>query len=153
MAESGIGPPEAVHGELKIELAARLSEIARLVEAFEAFADRLGFPADAALQVTLVLDELVTNIVTYGVRPGETAPITVELSYADGVLRIVLSDPGRPFDPRTVKPPDTSASLEDRQIGGLGVHIARAYMDSLDYRYDGGRNHLTLVRRIGGKAA
>ena len=40
-----------------------------------------------------------------------------------------------------------------RDLGGLGVHIARAYMDSLDYRYDGGRNHLTLVRRIGEKAA
>jgi len=40
------------------------------------------------------------------------------------VLEILLSDPGRPFDPRTVSPPETEVSLDDRQIGGLGVHIA-----------------------------
>ncbi len=149
MAERSIGPQEAVDGELKLELAARLPEIARLVEAFEAFAERLRFPPEAVHQVTLVLDELVTNIVTYGVKPGETAPITVQLSHGGGVLKIVLSDPGRPFDPLTVKPPDTTATLEERQIGGLGVHLARSFMDSLDYRYDGGKNHLTLIKRIG----
>lgn len=45
-------------------------------------------------------------------------------SRACGVLEILLSDPGRPFDPRTVSPPETEASLDDRQIGGLGVPIA-----------------------------
>src|SRR5512132_2437642 len=89
MAERSIGPQEAVDGELKLELAARLPEIARLVEAFEAFAERLRFPPEAVHQVTLVLDELVTNIVTYGVKPGETAPITVQLSHGGGVLKIV----------------------------------------------------------------
>ena len=54
---------------------------------------------------------------------------------------------------RTIPPPDTEASLEDRKIGGLGIHIARSFMDSLDYRYDGGRDHLTLVKRIGGTVA
>ena len=76
MAERSIGPQEAADGELKLELAARLPEIARLVEAFEAFAERLRFPPETVHQVTLVLDELVTNIVTYGVKPGETEPIT-----------------------------------------------------------------------------
>src|SRR5436190_5607274 len=103
MAERSIGPQEAVDGKLKLELAARLPEIARLVEAFEAFAERLRFPPEAVHQITLVLDELVTNIVTYGVKPGETEPITVQLSHGGGVLKIVLSDPGRPFDPLTVK--------------------------------------------------
>jgi serine/threonine-protein kinase RsbW len=112
MAERSIGPQEAVDGELRLELAARLPEIARLVEAFEAFAERLRFPPETVHQVTLVLDELVTNIVTYGVTPGEPEPITVELSQAGGVLRIVLSDPGRPFDPLTVKPPDLAATLD-----------------------------------------
>ena len=149
MAERSIGPQEAVDGELKLELAARLPEIARLVEAFEAFAERLRLPPEAVHQVTLVLDELVTNIVTYGVKPDETRPITVQLSHGGGVLKIVLSDPGRPFDPLTVKPPDTTATLEERQIGGLGVHLARSFMDQLDYRYDGGKNQLTLVKRIG----
>jgi serine/threonine-protein kinase RsbW len=152
MAQGRVGPQEALTGELRLELAAQLSEIARLVEAFEAFADRLRFPPAAVLQVTLVLDELVTNIVTHGVAPDQPEPITLDLSYDAGVLRIVISDAGRPFDPRTVATPDMDKSLEDREIGGLGVHIARSFMDSLDYRYEGGKNRLTLVKRIGGDA-
>jgi serine/threonine-protein kinase RsbW len=152
MAEHGTGPQDA-GGELRLELAARLPEIARMVEAVEAFAERVGLPGEALYQVILVLDELVTNIVSYGIEAGETRPIVLQVGYSGGVLKIVVSDPGRPFDPRTIPPPDTAAALEDRKIGGLGIHIARSFMDSLDYRYDGGRNHLTLVKRIEGSAA
>jgi serine/threonine-protein kinase RsbW len=152
MAAQTTGPRTAADGELRLELAPQLPEVARMVEALEAYAERTGLPTDTAYQVTLVLDELVTNIVSYGVAPGETRPITLSLSWAGGVLEIVLSDPGKPFDPRSVPPPDTGASLDDRRIGGLGVHIARSFMDSLDWRHDGGRNHLTLVKRIEGGA-
>ncbi len=152
MAAQTTGPQTAADGELRLELAPQLSEIARMVEALEAYAERTGLPTETAYQVTLVLDELVANIVSYGVAPGETRPIGLSLSYTGGVLEIVLSDPGKPFDPRSVPAPDTEVSLEDRQIGGLGVHIARSFMDSLDWRYDGGRNHLTLVKRVGAGA-
>jgi serine/threonine-protein kinase RsbW len=151
MATQDTGP-QAADGKLRLELAPQLAEIARMVEALEAYADRMGLPTETAYQVTLVLDELVTNIVSYGIDPGETRPITVSLSYTGGVLEIVLSDPGKPFDPRSVPPPDTEASLDDRRIGGLGVHIARSFMDSLDWRHDGGRNHLTLVKRVAADA-
>jgi len=142
---------QAAESELRLELAPQLPEIARMVAALEAYAERAGLPTETACQVTLVLDELVTNIVSYGVAPGETRPITLRLRYAGGVLEIVLSDPGKPFDPRSVPAPDTEASLEDRKIGGLGLHIARSFMDSLDWRYDGW-NHLTLTKRVGGGA-
>lgn len=151
MADQGIGAQEAIEGELRLELAARLPEIARMVEAVESFADSHGWPPDVTYQVTVVLDELVTNAVSYGIAPGETRPIVLRIRQADGVLEIVLSDPGQPFDPRTAPEPDTEASLEDRKIGGLGIHIARSFMDRLDYRYDG-HNHLTLVKRLGGTA-
>ena len=124
MAAQDTGP-QAADGELRLELAAQLPEIARMVEALEAYAEQTGLPTETAYQITLVLDELVTNIVSYGVAPGETRPITLSLTYAGGVLEIVLSDPGKPFDPRNAPPPDTEASLEDRQIGGLGVHLVR----------------------------
>src|SRR5258708_2527360 len=98
MAAQGTGPQTATDGELRLELAPRLPEIARMVEALEAYGERIGLPTETAYQVTLVLDELVTNIVSYGVEPDETRPITLRLSCVDGVLEIVLSDPGKPFD-------------------------------------------------------
>lgn len=144
-ATKGADPEHAV----RLALAPQLGEIARVSEVVEAFGETLGLPAASLFQVTLVLDELITNIVSYGLEAGEIRPITVELSYADERLTIVVSDPGRPFDPRTVPPPDIEASLEDRKVGGLGVHFARTMMDSIDYRYADGRNHVTLMKQVG----
>jgi serine/threonine-protein kinase RsbW len=133
---------------VRLELSPRLDEIARLSRTIELFGQRNGFPETALYETVLVLDELVTNIVSHGIGSDETAPITVELSYAAGTLSVTLSDPGRPFDPCSAPVPDTDAALEHRKIGGLGVHLARTLMDSLSYRYDGKRNHTMLVKRI-----
>ncbi len=145
MTKGSVDPEHSV----KLALAPRLDEIGRMVEAVEAFGERSGFPAATLYQVALVLDELITNIVSYGVDPQESRPITVELTYADGTLTIAVSDPGRPFDPRSVPAPDIEASLEDRKVGGLGVHLARTMMDSFDYRYADGRNNVTLMKQVG----
>jgi anti-sigma regulatory factor (Ser/Thr protein kinase) len=144
MEESSVDPKNSV----RFDLAPELGEIRRMVEAIEVFGERHGFPGAALYQVTLVLDELITNIVSHGIEPGESRPITVELNFADGVLTITLSDPGRPFDPRTVPEPDVQASLKDRKIGGLGLHFVRTIMDSIDYRYESGRNYITLMKRV-----
>ena len=144
MTKASVDPEHRV----RLVLAPQLGEIARMVEAVEGFGERLGFPAATLYQVTLVLDELITNIVSYGIEPDESRPIIVELSYADGALTIALSDPGRPFDPSTVPAPDIEASLADRKVGGLGVHFARTMMDSFDYRHADGRNYVTLTKQI-----
>jgi serine/threonine-protein kinase RsbW len=153
MEEGRVCPPQSVNPgtvSLKLELAAHLDELERMVGALDSFAGRVGLDSATLQQVTLALDELFTNIVVHGGIPAGSAPILLEIALTDGVLRIELSDPGRRFDPRTVAPPDTEASLEDRRIGGLGVHFVRTLMDSLDYRYADGRNHLTLTKRIEG---
>lgn len=134
---------------MSLALAPQPGEIARVTGAVEVFGEKLRFPAAALYQVTLVLDELITNILSYGLEAGESRPIIVELSYADERLTIVVSDPGRPFDPRNVPPPDLETSLEDRKVGGLGVHFARTMMDSFDYHYADGRNHVTLMKQVG----
>ena len=106
MAAQTTGPQTAADGELRLEMAPQLP-------ALEAYAERTGLPTETAYQVTLVLDELVTNIVSYGVAPGETRPITLNLSCAGDVLEVVLSDPGKPFHPRSV-PPARHRSLARR---------------------------------------
>jgi serine/threonine-protein kinase RsbW len=149
MEEGSLTPTETV----SFDLAPRLGEIARMVEIVEAFGETHRIPPATLHQVTLVLDELITNIVSYGIAPGEGRPITVALTRRRDALTIALSDPGRPFDPRSVEPPDTAASLEERKVGGLGVHFARTMMDSFDWRYHDGRNHVTLTKRIDEAAA
>jgi serine/threonine-protein kinase RsbW len=153
MEEGRIGAPESVSAgahRLKLELGPRIDELDRLVAALEEFADRVELDPATLQQVTLALDELFTNIVSYGGISGPMASISLDVVLDGGVLRIELSDPGRPFDPRELAPPDLEASLEDRQIGGLGVHFARTLMDTFDYRHADGRNHVALTKRVPG---
>jgi serine/threonine-protein kinase RsbW len=149
--EKGRNPPAAMNERfdgLKLELEAELPEIGRMAEELEALGERLELPFEVVQQVTLVLDELLTNIISYGMEPGEKRPIVLAVERKGDVLHIELSDGGKPFDPTKTPPPDLDASLEDRKIGGLGIHFARTMMDSFEYRRDGDRNHVTLTKRI-----
>lgn len=151
MEEGRIGPKEPVGGEpvrLALELAPDLGEITRLIQAFENLGEQLQLAPDTLYQMTLVLDELVTNTISYGGIIPSDGPIRVEFMAADGVLEIVLSDPGKRFDPRNAPAPDSGQALEDRQIGGLGVHLVRSMVNSFDYDYEAGRNRVTLRKRL-----
>ena len=133
---------------LSLTLAPTTPEIGRAIEACQAFCETLALPDAAIHQIVLALDELLTNIVNHGRAPAAPAAITVELTYAAGELTAVLSDTGRPFDPRTAPPADTTSPLADRRVGGLGVHLVRSMMDRFDYRHDGQRNIVVLMKRI-----
>jgi serine/threonine-protein kinase RsbW len=133
---------------LALELAPDLGEISRLIQAFENLGERLQLAPDTLYQMTLVLDELVTNVISYGGIGPSDGPIHVEFKAADGVLETIISDPGKPFDPRNAPEPDTGQALEERKIGGLGVHLVRSIVDSFDYCYAAGRNRVTLRKRL-----
>jgi anti-sigma regulatory factor (Ser/Thr protein kinase) len=131
-------------------LANDLTEIARLADQVEAFCDDAAVPDGARLQVTLVLDELVTNAITYGypdgVRHEDAVRVTIE---HDGQqLVMTVTDTGVPFDPLTAPEPDIDAALDDRPIGGLGIHFLRSFMTGVTYVRDGGRNCVRFARRI-----
>lgn len=122
-----------------------LSEIPRLIEWVEARCAAAGVAGEVAMQLALALEEAVANVVNHGL-PGSPPPyrITVRLKIdADSVAAEVI-DSGRPFDPTGAPAPDLSLPLEERQPGGLGVHLMRKLMDGLDYRRSGDRNILRL---------
>jgi anti-sigma regulatory factor (Ser/Thr protein kinase) len=151
MEEGRVSPQEPVSqrpARLSIELAPDLAEISRLTEAFESLAGELQLPPAAAFELTLVLDELVTNVINYGGIAPDGERIRVEFRADDEAIEITISDPGKPFDPRGARQPDIDAALEDRKIGGLGVHLARNMVDVFAYRHEHGRNLVTLLKRI-----
>ncbi|MBV8410095.1 MAG: ATP-binding protein [Alphaproteobacteria bacterium] len=129
-------------------MAPRLLELGKLLGRVDAFGVEMGFSPEDAYRVVLVLDELITNIIVHGVEASEVRHIVVDLHYRQPDLEMEISDPGRPFDPRAVSPPDTDKGIAERKIGGLGIHVVRTLVDSIDYRYDAGRNVVTLVKRL-----
>jgi anti-sigma regulatory factor (Ser/Thr protein kinase) len=129
--------------ELRLE--PLLSEIPRLIEWVEARCAATGVAGEVAMKLALVLEEAVANVIHHGL-PGSPPPhrITVRLDIgADSVAAEVI-DNGRPFDPTGTPPPDLLLPLEQRQPGGLGIHLMRELMDGLDYRRSGDSNILRL---------
>jgi serine/threonine-protein kinase RsbW len=122
-----------------------LSQIRRFVQ--EAAA---AWDADPATlrHVLLAVDEASTNIIVHGYR-GRDGTIEVEAAREEESLVIRLRDTAAPFDPTAALPPDMTAPLEERPVGGLGIQLIRQVMDRVSHRImpEGG-NELTLVRRL-----
>ena len=126
-----------------------LAEISRLAEEIEAFGDQYGLSASDVYKVNLALDELLTNLISYGYADGERHLIRLRLSLELGRLTAVLTDDAAAFDPLAdANPAVLDGSLEDRPVGGLGLHFVRTLMDEVSYQRIGPDNQLTLVKLI-----
>lgn len=129
-----------------IELPPDLSSLERMAEFLGAFGADHGIPPGPLLHLNLALDELLTNAITHG---GSTEPIEVEVGLDGARLRAEIRDRGRRFDPlRDAPPPDLDSPLEERRVGGLGVHLIKKTMDSVDYEWTGDRNRVRIEKRL-----
>jgi anti-sigma regulatory factor (Ser/Thr protein kinase) len=136
-----------VADDLLMTIANRLSEVERVANAIEAFGATHVLSADVVFAFNLALDEVLTNTICYGYDGVGEQRIRVHLRVRAAIVEAEVQDEGRPFNPLDVPPPDLESRLEERPVGGLGVHIVRSLMDEVDYRRDGVRNILTLRKR------
>lgn len=131
-----------------LKITPTMDELERITAIVEDLGEQDDWPPDLIFKVNLVLDELSVNIVNYG---EEASEIEVCLDADAEEVRVEISDDGRPFDPLTdAIEPDLDAPLEDRPIGGLGIHLVREMMDELHYSREDGKNRLAMVKRKGG---
>jgi anti-sigma regulatory factor (Ser/Thr protein kinase) len=124
------------------------SEVERLGRLVEAFGEEQALPADAIFAVNLALDEVVTNIIRYAHDDGRQHSILVRLALEQDALIAEVEDDGRAFNPLDAPVPDIGAGIEDRPIGGLGIHLVRSVMSAVEYRREDGRNVLTIKKRL-----
>lgn len=103
--------------------------------------------AKTLTQINVAVEELFVNIAhyAYGDETG-LATIRVELSEDRNAVMITFIDSGKPYDPLAKPDPDTTLSVEERQIGGLGIFMVKKSMDDVIYEYREGKNILTLKK-------
>jgi anti-sigma regulatory factor (Ser/Thr protein kinase) len=133
-----------------VTLVNELTEIRRLGQLVEAFTAENRLSEEVAFLVGLALDEVVTNVIRHGYDDARVHEIAVRLELDEVILRAEVRDDGRAFDPLTVPPLDLDRGIDERGIGGLGVHVVRSTMDSAEYRREDGQNVLVLRKKIGG---
>lgn len=133
--------------KLIMRLENRLPEIQRFVEAALTLFDDTGVPRTLGLRCVLATDEMLTNIISYAWPMGGKHLINLRLLVDEGAVTVELTDDGQPFNPLEAATPDNSLALEDRRIGGLGIHVARQAMDELHYARTSDHNQLIMTKR------
>ena len=106
-------------------------------------------PLKAQMQISVAAEEIFVNIAHYAYKP-ETGKALVRVEVEEAPVRVTITfvDHGMPFDPLAMDEPDVSLPAEERQIGGLGVFLARKAMDDVSYVYKDGQNILTLKKTL-----
>jgi len=124
------------------------SEIDKVNQRFNTFADYCGIPKTLIQKVNIVFDELLHNIISYAYNDNKEHDIIIELEFSGNRLSIAITDDGIPFNPLEAKKPDTELSLEEREIGGLGIHLVRNLMDKVSYKRQVDKNVISLTKQI-----
>jgi len=97
-------------------------------------------------QIAIAVEEIFVNIAHYAYNP-EIGSALIRISVGDEV-NIEFEDKGNPYNPLEKSDPDTTLERKDRQIGGLGVFMVKKIMDSVDYKFENGKNVLNIRKVI-----
>ena len=124
------------------------SELDRLCEKCEELGRSIGLSDKSVFEINLALDELFTNIISYGFKDQKEHSIKIEISVDDHQLHMRIEDDGIPFNPLAVEPPDFQCGIEECQVGGLGIHLIKKLMDDVQYKRVGDKNIIELKRKI-----
>lgn len=142
------GQEAAAEQNFEIEIGNDLQAIERVTEQFMEFARRNDIVPKAITPVCMALDDLLANIISYGYDDDSHHLISVKVSLVRDSVVVVITDDGQPFNPFTMEGPDTDLSLEEREIGGLGILLVKNVMDETYYKRHVDKNVITLVKKI-----
>jgi sigma-B regulation protein RsbU (phosphoserine phosphatase) len=125
-----------------------VQQVPQLAAFIDEVCDAAGMDMATAMQLNLALEEAVVNVMNYAYPSGTRGDVLIDAE-ADGMcLTFIITDSGTPFDPTTRGEVDTTLSAEERGIGGLGIHLVRQIMDSINYERINGLNVLTLRKKL-----
>ena len=110
--------------------------------------ENVGFDMSTTFKLNLAIEEAVVNVMSYAYPAGTKGDVDIDAEADDEQLKFVISDSGTPFDPTQKAEVDTTLSAEERGIGGLGIHLIRQIMDTINYERVVGKNVLTLRKKL-----
>lgn len=137
--------------EYRFELKNSLSELKALHQHLKEWGGNIGLSTKSILRINICLDELFTNIVSYGFDDDLEHTIYFTLDGDSELVVINIEDNGIPFNPLEKIHPDFPDNVESANIGGLGIHIIRQLMDTVSYERTRGKNILTMRKNISEK--
>lgn len=135
-----------MHAQFRLTIKNLLAEIPPATELAADWLLSRGIDEHHTHFARLVIDEVVSNCVKYGYSDSSEHHIEIELGHDGENILVAVIDDGHPFNPLEHPEPDTSLPIEERPIGGLGIHLLRKMADRIEYERSNGRNRLTLLK-------
>lgn len=132
----------------KICIENKIEELPVLAQRIEELGEKWELPIPLVMNLNLVLEEAVTNIIFYGYTDKIAHEIVLEFEKEQGEMTIQIIDDAQPFDPTKKDHPDINLSVEEREIGGLGIFLIHKIMDKVEYKRENDKNILTLNKSI-----
>ena len=139
---------QAVRLQRSMTIANDVEEVPRMSEFIEAFCEDSGLDMSATMRLNLAIEEAVVNVIAYAYPPGRPGVVTVEAASGSDFITFVIRDNGVPFDPTAKGEVDTTLPVEERPIGGLGIHLVRQIVDDISYKRLGDQNVLTIGKKL-----
>lgn len=133
--------------QIRIVLRNDLSEIAKLHQELGSFGRKCNLSSKILFEINLILEEVLANVISYAYGDKQLHEIVVCADLRDGELVIEVEDDGRPFNPLQTAPPDLDRPLEQRIVGGLGLHLVRELTNSIEYTRRKEKNHLVMRKK------
>ena len=134
--------------EIEIRILNRQEDMPRAVSMISRFVAENGLAPAMLHDLNVVIDEALSNIISYGYETDAEGEITIQLEHRQDEIVVQIEDRGRTFDPLQTVSPDLNATLRTRKVGGLGVHFMRSLMDNASYKRINGKNRLVLTKKI-----
>lgn len=130
----------------KIVLCNRIEEISRMASFLDGIGEEFALSVEDSFNIHLAMEEAVTNVIMYAYPKDEEHELELTVYSSENELMFEIKDEGEGFDPTLHPEVDTTLSLEDRPVGGLGIFLIRRIMQRVEYRREDGKNILTLVK-------
>ena len=123
-----------------------IEQIALLPEFVGAIAGEAQLDQEAEFNLNLALEEAVSNVILYAYPKETDGTVDIDATVDGKLVSIVIADSGKAFDPTAKEEVDINAGMEERPIGGLGIHLVRTIMDTVNYERKNEKNILTITK-------
>jgi len=138
-------PPQSlITNPLYVHFRNEISEITKLHSVVDMFSKQYSIHEKTAFNVKLILEELLVNTISYGYNDHHPHLIYVTMTLKNDIIVVSIEDDGIPFNPLDVPEIDTSTTLEEKTVGGLGIHFVRALTRKMDYERTNEKNIVRL---------
>jgi sigma-B regulation protein RsbU (phosphoserine phosphatase) len=135
---------------VQLVLRNHISELEQVVSKIEELSETWNLPVKAGMEINLMVEELFTNVVFYAFDDTQNHSVIIDFILLDShLIQIRIEDDGKPFNPLDKKVDDLiDKPLEERQIGGLGIHFVRTMANDVEYNRTGDKNVIVLTKKF-----